>query len=211
MHGRVFDVIIGVIKQRAASTIGCRIKQLKINAARPHIAYVLQQLGSNDWRIRQTDQRSASRLSSIGLSTLKVNRYIKQPARCFSLILYQSDSLGQGWLTGIYGMLCCGTAIRFRTDIEALCADVISRRLNQLDDVKIIMVLVRQLAYRKTGRTIGLLGSHKGIQIRTRDTLEEAKPPHAGKILRQLTRLHKIPKRRPFRGVICRVERPDSL
>ena len=124
----------------------------------------------------------------MGIRPMGIHRHEEQHTGGFALVLHQRDGRSDGGLTGVDGTLCRGTAVRFRADVQALRAGVARGRLDKLDDVKIVVVPVRELADGETRRAVGPLGGNEGVQSGTHDALNEAKAPHAGKLCWQVAR-----------------------
>ncbi|MEF8708203.1 MAG: hypothetical protein V5B38_04690 [Candidatus Accumulibacter propinquus] len=204
-------MIVGVVQQHVAGGAWQPVEEFEIQAARPYAGHCRQQLRHDDGRVQQADQRRATLGCVRGAGSLRVQRNIQQHAGGFAVVLHQRDRRGDGRLAAVDGTLCCGTAVGFRADVETLGAGVVRRRLDELDDVQIVVVLVRQLAKGEFRCFVGPFGGHEGVHIPAHDALNEAKAPHPREVLHQVARLNVGPKLRALHAFAGSEQAPGAV
>ena len=188
--GQAGDAIVRIVKRSAAGGAGGTIEEFQIDAGRPHLGHSVKQFRDDDRGIQQANQRRTALFSAGWVNSFGVHRHIQQYAGSFALVLHQRDRSGDGGFAGVNGLLGPGATQRFRAYVQAQGPGVVCRRLDEFDDVKIFVVLVRELTDGKFGRVVGPLGGNEGVQIRAHDALNEANPAHAREVTRQVARFN---------------------
>ncbi len=141
--------------------VGDSLVELKIQAAGGGSGHALKQLTDHNRRVQQAQQRRTALLHRGQVGALGVQRHIKEHTRGMVLVLHQHDGAGHDGLARVHRLLCRRAAHHVGADVQTHGADVAIGRFNELDDQKIFVFFVKQLANSELGRTVSLLSGHK--------------------------------------------------